>query len=259
MSKPIEYTEPHNKTIADYKNLIDIFAKNNNNLKTTTTVLKGTNKDLKTASEKLKSKLDNLNKLACQYCDRRYCSIAGVVNHINNKCEEKNKMKFLAVIDLNRFRAYIELLVENWDTFKQTYGFSMKLIDWNGDKPKLQITKKNKKEFTYFIYKNSGRAKVLNILNEKKTLPINLLIVDDLFEMFKNNQSIISIIEDFYKYGAGLMADEFEKIINGSDSEIEYDDSDFDYEDDSDFEYNDESTINDSKLEYENKSTAGNQ
>ena len=194
-------------SIKTYDRQIDEYKKQINDLTNNTKILKST-------ANKLNSKIEELNKLSCPYCNRSYSNTSGLTNHINNKCEENRKQKFLAIINLNAFKKYINLLINNWDELKDTYKFTMKKINWNTDKPKLLIICKNKKELTYHIYNNSSRAKIVNILNKKKTIPINLLIDVNTLEMINNNNLIIEAIIDFKKYEVDLFADEFADILN---------------------------------------------
>ena len=195
------FIETHNKQIAEYRDQIN---------------------ELKITTDKLKSKIEDIHKLSCPYCNRSYSSTNGLTNHINNKCEEKQKQKFLAIINLNKFMKYINLLTTNWnDRLKKTFEFTMKKLDWNSDKPKLVINyHKNKKQYTYQIYRNSSRAEIVGLLNNKRTLPVNLLVDASYLEMFDNNSKINTAIRHYEKYGPNLFYDEFADLLNDANNEV---------------------------------------
>ena len=205
------FIETQNKQLNEYRNQIN---------------------ELNITTNKLKSKIEDLHKLSCPYCNRSYSSTNGLTNHINNKCEEKQKQKFLAIININKFMKYINLLTNNWDDrLKKTFEFTMKKLNWNSDKPKLVIKyHKNKKQYTYQIYRNSSRAIIIDILNNKRTLPINLLVDASYLEMFDNNSKINTAIRHYEKYGSNLFADEFEDLLNDANNEVGESDNESDNE-----------------------------
>jgi hypothetical protein len=148
-----------------------------------------------------------------------------LTNHVNNKCEEKNKKQFVAIIDFDRFKQYIKLLVNNWDQYKQEYKFIATLLEWDSNKPKLRISYSSTKMYVYHIYNNSSRCKVLNILNKKHTVPMNLLMDPNSYEMFTNNIELINTINDSLDFEADLLADEFRELIQESDDEYDEDEN----------------------------------
>jgi KilA-N domain len=162
--------------------------------------------------------------LTCQYCNKTYSSNSGITNHVRNNCDENKKAKFCLNIDLDRFVLFIDTLEENWTDVKEDYDFTLQKVNWESDKPKLKI-KYEKKSYTYHIYKNTSRIKICNLLNNKYTIPINLLLSSPSSQYAEENKAIHCLVSDFYRNEDALMIDNFKQKL-GIQTEEENEDED---------------------------------
>ncbi len=172
-----------------------------------------TNGKLNKTTEVLQSKINGLNELTCPYCDKRYSSTNGLSNHTNNKCEEKNKKQFLAIVDADAFKIYMDLIIDDWDSLKEIYRFHIRKANWDSRFSQVIITSEIGKERRYSINRNSDRISLLMILSTQRNVPINLLVDHNAMAMFANNSDIIQMIRESREYEPGLKAVELEEAL----------------------------------------------
>jgi flagellar biosynthesis chaperone FliJ len=144
---------------------------------------------LENAVETLRTQITNLNKLHCDYCNKRYSSTAGITRHLKN-CPDKKISEYRMLVPLDKFQAYIELVSESYEL----EGIEFKFVDWDSDKPTVKV-KKDAKRYNYRIYLNSSRWKLLKLLQEYICIPIETLLSENCFIMYKENADIFKIIK----------------------------------------------------------------
>ncbi len=161
-------------------------------------------KKLETTSKNLSTDIEKLNEYRCKYCNRRYSSTNGLSNHINNKCEERQMQKYLRVVDYDKFSEYMLRVVSRWSRYESAYGFKLSLVDWDKEDKRISLKREKSKEYVYDIYNNSSRIKLMNVLNEKHTLPVDKLFDVNSLKIMQNNKSILRLVDDFNTYGSSL-------------------------------------------------------
>jgi phage FluMu protein Com len=159
--------------------------------------------------------------LTCKYCNKVYSSNAGITKHVRHNCDDCKRANFKIIIDLDRFKSYIDLVINLWVRI-QTISFTMERINWASTKPKLML-KYPQKNYTYQVYKNEARSSVLDILNRFFDLPMSLLMDDVSIEMINENKQLIGLVNDSISSDDTLFMNEFaEKLgLNESKSDSE--------------------------------------
>ncbi len=178
-----------------------------------------TNGKLSKTAEVLQSKINDLNELMCPYCAKRYSSTNGLSNHTNNKCEEKNKRQFLAIVDVDAFKTYMGLIIDDWENLQEIYGFRIRKANWDTRFSQVVITSEVGKERRYSVYRNSDRISLLTLLSTQRNVPIDLLVDSNAMAMFVNNSDIIQMIRESREYEPGLKAAELEEALEETDDE----------------------------------------
>lgn len=132
---------------------------------------------------------------------------------------EQVRPKLIPTIDFDRFKTYIDILVEEAPEFE--YITSMKTADWDTEDPKLIMGfakrgKVSKKEKVYNICKNSVRIRVIELLNnENYVLPMDhLLDGDTLHFLYANSAIVQAFMKSEYDYDS-LCGDILECVISG--------------------------------------------
>ncbi len=207
--------ESYDRQLIEHKEQIEALSITNNKLTST-------NEALVRTTTTLQDRIEGLNKLTCPYCSKMYSNNSGLTSHIRNKCEEKDKKAFLAIIDFHAFKTFMDLVVEDWLELQEVYGFSIEKANWNTNNPLLIVKYGGGKEYKYKITNNSSRVRILTILNTHRSIPINLLVDKNAMTMFNNNSDILKIVHDFKECDMVIKADELESALN-PDNEVDED------------------------------------
>jgi hypothetical protein len=77
-------------------------------------------------------------------------------------------------------------------------------VDWDEENKRISLKREKSKEYVYDIYNNSSRIKLMNVLNEKHTLPVDKLLDENSLKIMQNNKSILRLVDDFNTYGSSL-------------------------------------------------------
>lgn len=158
-----------------------------------------------TLNQQLEEIRNNDRALTCKYCSKKYSSTAGVTRHVNNHCDEKCMHDFVSVVDFDKFKAYINVIVDNGTEFE---SFKMETDSWDSDNPILAIVfNGSPKKYRYHAKKNSSRRKVLAYINKEYSIPVDLLIDASTLNLFQENQDIAIMFSDM-AIGEQLYRDE---------------------------------------------------
>ena len=128
-----------------------------------------------------------LKSLTCKYCNKTYSANSCITKHCNNHCEEKNKALFIAVIDIDKLKAYVDVLIDNTPDFNNKFKFNIRRYYWNTSKPIIRVFSP-KHTFSYLISENHMRFKFLKFIDKVRHIPINVLLDKSSKCMLENNK-----------------------------------------------------------------------
>lgn len=176
--------------IEEYKSNIISIQNTNKNLELNSKNLELTNKNLDTIVQNLQIQIEKINEMNCDYCNKRYSS-AGITRHLKN-CPDKKIYDFKALILLPRFMSYIELINEY-----EIENIILELKEWTSNKPCLIIKKLNK-SYSFNIYLNESRWKVIRFLDKYISIPLTLLLSENSINMFQENEKNLELIQQYF-------------------------------------------------------------
>jgi hypothetical protein len=171
-------------------------------------------KSINKVKEELGKQVDKLNKFTCSYCNRRYSATLGLTRHLNGNCVDKMMNDMCLVIDLNKFKSYLELLDEH-----EIDEYNIELSDWETDDPILRISTETKR-YKFKVRYNESRWRAVKLLEKVLCLPLVLLLDAGSSKFVNENSSKIKtlyktlnveddyLLEDELKHKLGIVQDD---------------------------------------------------
>jgi hypothetical protein len=167
---------------------------------------------LNKVKDELKKQIIQMNKFTCKYCTRRYAATAGLTRHLNGNCADKMTREMSFLIDLQKFKRYIQVLDEH-----KVDGFNLEFTmnEWDSDSPELVIRCiTNSKKSAYNIKYNERRWRVVQILQNRIKIPLLELLDESHKPVVTDNTSkIIEMARHIQNRNDTILDEEFRELL----------------------------------------------